>query len=61
MGAGAADGVCATVAVPAAGSRRVVPERTHESGFSPFAAASVAVETPWRAAIAPSESPGRTT
>src|SRR5919197_792160 len=66
MGAGAVAAVAgcapalAGAVLPAAGRRSAVPESTHEVGLRPLAAASAAVETPWRAAIAPSESPGRT-
>ena len=47
-------------ALPGVGSLSVVPEMTHELSFSPLAAASELRPTPWRAAIALSESPGCT-
>jgi hypothetical protein len=56
-GAGAA---AVTGALPGTGSFSVVPEMTHESSFSPLAEASVLSPTPWRAAMALSESPGCT-
>ena len=45
-------------ALPGAGSLSVVPGMTQESGFSPLAAASALSDTPWRAAMALSVSPG---
>ena len=56
----AAGAAWATGALPGAGSLSVVPWITHESSFSPLAAASEPSDTPWRAAMALSVSPGAT-
>src|SRR5262245_50694734 len=62
MASGAETGVvvATTGALPAPGMCSVVPEITQPSAFSPLAAANAEGETPWRAAIPLSVSPGWT-